>query len=245
MRRLTILSLTLRQFLGGKSARVVAGLALIPVLFGLLYRLRPGVQDPLAYLGTSVMLQVVIPTLLPLTVLVLATAALGHEIEDRTLHYLTLKPVSRLRIVLEKLLGCCLVATPLVSLGLLLTYLAVMGTQSSEHLRLLVAMLLVGVVATVAYSAIFLLVSLLVARPLIAALIYSFLWESLLGRFVPGLRYFSIRHFVASVFTHVADAAAIATSQATGLAAALGTLLVISAAAVALAARRLRTMNLH
>ena len=66
-------------------------------------------------------------------------------------------------------------------------------------------MIVASLVATVTYSSIFMLVSLLISRALVAALIYLFVWESILGRFVPGLRYVSIRHFVASIFAAVAE----------------------------------------
>ena len=172
------------------------------------------------------------------------TGSLGHEIEDRTLHYLTLKPISRLRIVVEKLLVSALVSGALLTLGVALTYLVVMSGETGESTRLLWAMVAATLLATIAYSSIFLLVSLLVSRPLLVALVYTLLWESLVGRFVPGLRYVSIRHFVSSVFVDLADEPQLSIADATGLGAATATLLIASAVAVVLATWRLRRMNL-
>jgi ABC-2 type transport system permease protein len=76
------------------------------------------------------------------------------------------------------------------------------------------------------------------------ALVYTLLWESLVGRFVPGLRYVSIRHFVSSVFVDLADESRLSIASATGLRAATATLLIASAVALALATWRLRGMNL-
>jgi ABC-2 type transport system permease protein len=244
-RVLPVAGLTLRQFLGGKAVRVVAVLALLPLAFGLIYLLRPELQRPASFLGEVVFLELMIPTLLPLTVLVLATGALGHEIEDRTLHYLTLKPVSRLRIVLEKLLVSVVVSGALLTLGVALTYVVVMHDAPGEQTRLLWAMVASTLVATLAYSAIFMLVSLLVARPLLVALVYTLLWESLVGRFVPGLRYVSIRHFISSVFVDLAGNPRFNIANPTDLSAALATLAIASAVALALATWRLRTMNLE
>ena len=239
-----IIWLTIRQFLGGKAVRVVIGLALIPLVFGVIYLVQPNRERPVLFLGNTIFLELMIPTLLPLTVLVLATSAFGNEIEDRTLPYLTLKPVSRSRIVIEKLVGSVLVSGPIVVLGLTLTYLVMMRGDSGAHLQLLWAMIVASLVATITYSSIFMLVSLLISRALVAALIYLFVWESILGRFVPGLRYVSIRHFVASIFAAVADDPRFALNDATGLAAAVATLTIASVIAVALAVWRLRTMNL-
>jgi ABC-2 type transport system permease protein len=238
-----IVWLTIRQFLEGKAIRVVIGLALIPFVFGVIYLIQPGRERPDLFLGNGIFLEVMIPTLLPLTVLVLATSAFGNEVEDRTLPFLTLKPVGRLRIVIEKLAGSVLVSGPIVVLGLIMTYLVVLRGDSGAHLHLLWAMIVAALVATVAYSSIFMLVSLLISRALVAALIYLFLWESILGRFVPGLRYVSIRHFVASIFAAVADDPRFAPNDATGLAAAIATLAIASVVAIVLATWRLRRMN--
>jgi ABC-2 type transport system permease protein len=240
-----VLTLTVRQFLGGKAIRVVIGLSLIPVVFALIYRLDPSVDRPRMFLGDSIFVQLMIPTLLPLTVLVLGTSAFGDEIEDRTLPYLVLKPVSRLRIVLEKLIGSVMISGPIAILGLVITYLVIFQGQSGDNLRLLGAIVAASAIATIAYSAIFMLVSLLISRALVAALIYSFVWETILGRFVPGLRYVSIRHFVRSVFAAVANDRRFEFSNSTSLTAAVITLLVASAIAVILSTWRLRAMNLE
>ena len=97
-----IMTLTIRQFLGGKAVRVIVGLSLIPILFGAIFLLNSNGRTATDYMVNVVYLPVVIATLMPITILILATGALGNEIEDRTLPYLTLKPISRFRIVFEK-----------------------------------------------------------------------------------------------------------------------------------------------
>ncbi len=221
----------------------MSGLALLPLLFGAIYLIQPDWARPDLFLGKAVFIELMIPTLLPLIVLVLATSAFGNEVEDRTLPFLTLKPVSRSRIVIEKLAGSVMVSGPIVVLGLTMAYLLVMQGDSGEHLRLLFAMIVAALVATITYSSIFMLVSLLISRALVAALIYLFVWESILGRFVPGLRYVSIRHFVGSIFAALTDDPDFALENAIGLSGSLATLAIASVIAVVLATWRLRAMN--
>lgn len=242
-----VFALTIKQFLGGKSIRVVIGLAMIPVIFGLIFVLDSSIDDNWHYLGDIIFVDLMIPTLLPLTVLVLATSAFGDEIEDRTLPYLVLKPVTRLRIVLEKLIASVMVSGPIVIVGIVLAYALIMRGDWNDHTRLLWAMIVSAAVATVAYSAIFMLVSLLISRALVAALIYSLVWESILGRYVPGLRYVSIRHFVRSIYAGIAenDAYSFRFSNQAGVTAGVLTLLAASAIAIALSNWRLRRMNLE
>jgi ABC-2 type transport system permease protein len=239
-----VLSMTIKQFLGGKAVRVVVALSLIPVVFALIYMLNPDVDRPTVFLG-DIFTEVIIPTLMPLTILVLATSAFGDEIEDRTLPYLTLKPVSRFRIVLEKLLGSIVVSGPIVIAGLAIAFVLTFKGDASDHLRFFGAMAATAAVATVAYSAIFMLVSLLISRALVAALIYSFVWETILGRFVPGLRYVSIRHFVRSVFAAISEERRFQFSHSASLTVALLMLGIASAVAIALSTWRLRSMNLE
>ncbi len=237
--------LTVRQFLGGKAIRAVIGLSLLPTLFGIIYMLDSSIDPARRFFGSTVFVELMIPTLLPLILLVLATSAFGDEIEDRTLPYLVLKPVSRFRIVIEKLLGSALVSGPIALAGLAITYTLIMRGDWQENLRLFGAVTVAVTVATIAYSSIFLLVSLLISRALVAALIYSLVWETILGRWVPGLKYVSIRHFVRSTFAGVTDDRRFQFNEATGLTASVLTLLAASAIAILLSTWRLRKMNLE
>ncbi len=251
-RPLPIFALTLRQFLGGKTVRVVLALAFIPCLFAAVYLINSDVATPSDFLTELFLNVLVAPTLLPITVLVLATAALGNEVEDRTLPYLTLKPISRLRIVLEKLLGVLVVAIPAVVLGLLATALIVAQADAGPSLiepqplgPIVRAMVLSAAAGTVLIASVFLAVSLVVPRALLFGIVYTFAWESLLGRFLPGIRVVSIRHYVQSIFVHLLDDPVVRLENATSLRASLITVAVVSVVAIALAAWRLRAMNLE
>jgi ABC-2 type transport system permease protein len=237
--------LTVRQFLGGKAIRAVIGLSLLPTLFGVIYIVDSSIDPARRFFGNTLFVELMIPTLLPLILLVLATSAFGDEIEDRTLPYLLLKPVSRFRIVIEKLFGSALVSGPIAIAGLAITYVLVMRGDWQDNLRLFGAVAAAVTVATIAYSSIFMLVSLLISRALVAALIYSLVWETILGRWVPGLRYVSIRHFVRSIFADITDDRRFQFKNSTGLTAAVLTLLAASAIAILLSTWRLRSMNLE
>ncbi len=56
-----------------------------------------------------------------------------------------------------------------------------------------------GVVGAIAYSALFLLLSLLTRRPVLLGLVYILVWEGLLGRFVSGTRVLSIEQYVITI----------------------------------------------
>ena len=100
-------------------------------------------------------------------------------------------------------------------------------------------------VGTILIASIFLAVSLVVPRALLAGIVYTFTWESLLGRFLPGLRVVSIRHYVQSIFVALLDDPEVTIDNATSLRGSLITVGVACVLAILFATWRLRRMNLE
>ena len=180
------------------------------------------------------------PTLLPIVVLLPATAAFGDELEDGTLPYLLMKPVSRLRLVLGKYVAVLLVTIPALLVGLAVTTLIAARApgRGRSGSRSLVAMAGAAAAAAALLGAVFLLVSLVIPRALLAGMIYIFAWESLLGRFLPGVRAISSREYTLRVFDGLLDG-----DRAMASNAAL-TMLVVAVVALLLAVWRLRRIQL-
>lgn len=199
-----IFFLSIRQFVGGKAVRAVLALGMIPALFALIYRVEPDIDRPRRFLD-DIITDVMLPSVLPLAALILATGAFGDEIEDRTLPYLVLKPISRFRIVIEKLLASAVVSIPLIGIGGFISWFLVFTDTGGDNLDVLWAILAATVVGVLLYTAVFQLMSLLIRRAILASIIYSLVWESVLGRFIPGLRYLSIRYVVSSIYTSTID----------------------------------------
>jgi len=239
--------LTIRQFFGGKSVWVVTVLAFLPALFGMIYWVDTVGDPPAYFLSEAIYRPLVIATLLPIMVLILATGAIGNEIEDSTLPYLTLKPIGRLRIVFEKLLATLVVCIPIILAGLLTTYLIVFRGDAgeSESLTFLWALLASAIAGILAYSAVFLLVSLFVARALLVGIVYALVWESLLGRYLAGLKVVSIRHYTESILVGMADDSDIALSGSTGVAASWIVIVAVTIVCILIATWRLRNLNLE
>src|SRR5215203_6325123 len=140
-RLLPVTTLTVRQFSGGRTARLALVLSLIPALFAAIYAARPWEVTPDEFL-IGLFRELIVPTLLPIVVLLPATAAFGNELEDGTLTYLLMKPVSRLRLVLGKYAAVLLVTIPALLVGLAVTTLiAAQGPNAGDLGRVLVAMM--------------------------------------------------------------------------------------------------------
>jgi ABC-2 type transport system permease protein len=234
---LPVTTLTVRQFTGGRTARLALVLSLIPALFAAIYVARPWDVTPDEF-AIDLFRELIVPTLLPIVVLLPATAAFGNELEDGTLPYLLMKPVSRLRLVFGKYAAVLVVTVPALLVGMAVTTLvASRGPDAGDLGRILVAMAGSSVAAAALLGAIFLMVSLVIPRALLAGMIYVFAWESLLGRFLPGVQAISSREYALRVFDGILD-----NDYPTAWNAAL-TMLVVAAVFLLLAVWRLRSMQ--
>ncbi|HEY7125166.1 MAG TPA: ABC transporter permease [Ktedonobacterales bacterium] len=210
-----IFSLTLRALARSRRLLVVAALLCVPLLLALVFVASEGSGDSESFV-VELFVGLVLPVLLPLTALIFATSALGGEVEDRTLLYLTFRPISRLAVIVAKLLACTLVTTVLVEISLLATYL--IGTQGSGNTQNLGAILLSGLVGCLAYSSLFLLVGLwLPRRGLLVGFIYVLLWEGILSQLSTGLATFSVRRYVEGALDSRLDTHVLASLNADGI----------------------------
>lgn len=245
---LTITRLTIRQFLRSRSIYVVLGISLLASVLAIIVQATPGdmsLRDLRDIFANMLYQDLIAATLLPLATLVLATAALGDEIEDRTLQYLALKPIGRLRIVFEKLLAVIVVMVPIVWVGIIVTW-AIVSFGNVDGLRdLLWPALASSLVAIVGFGSLFLLLSMIMQRALLVGVFYVFVWETALSRFLPGIRSISIRHFTQSLFVRLVDDRRVDVPQLSAQSTVIITTVAICVICIALSTWRLRAMSLE
>ena len=133
--------------------------------------------------------------ILPIVTMALSTAVFGNELEDRTLSYLVLRPISRWQIAMPKLLASIAISGPLLIASGVAA--ALLGFDGSLQAAIAVGTaILVGVAA---YAAIFTWLGLLSNRALAFALIYVLLWEGVIGSFIQGVDYLSVRGYTLAI----------------------------------------------
>ena len=200
---MTITSLTIRQFLKSRSLVVIAIICLIPLAVAIVPHFinpAPSVTRLERLLANTIFLGLYTTLLLPISVMVLSSAAFGDEIDDKTLYLLALKPVSRFRIVLEKFLAVVLVAVPIVWLSVLVVWAVLAWGKFDQMSHMIWPMLAACLVGIIGFGSIFLTVSLYIRRTLLFGMFYVTIWEGALARFLPGIQGFSISHYSRSIF---------------------------------------------
>jgi ABC-2 type transport system permease protein len=192
----TIFRLSLRQLAKRRRLLIILFLAILPVAIAAIVsaladRDASFDANSINTLWANLLDGMLVAAILPIVTIVLATAAFGEELEDRTLNFLVLKPISRWRIVLPKLLASIAVGASLLIVGGAVATLLELGGSVQAAVAVGVA-LFAGVAA---YAAIFTWAGLVSTRALAFGLIYVFLWEGLLSTFLGGVRYFSVRAY--------------------------------------------------
>ena len=191
----TVAYITARGLFGRR--RVLLLLPLPALLVGLALICRAYDVRPDQW-GTPVIVGLGLAVVLPVIALIVGTGVLGSEVDDGTIVHILTKPLPRRDIILAKLgiaVGVTAVTTavPLYIAGVL-----------ADSTKLGLALAAAAAVGACAYSALFLLLSLLTRRPVLLGLVYILVWEGLLGRFVSGTRVLSIEQYVITIADKIA-----------------------------------------
>lgn len=173
----------------------------------------------------------------PIVSLVFASASLGDGREDGTLVYLWLRPMDRLPVVLGAYLASITISLPLTVAPLAAS--AAIGGAGSDGI---VATIVASVVGVVAYSALFVLLGLIVKNSIIWGLAYVLLWEGLFTQFSEAIGQAAVRGYLRALLGNLSDVRlddALDVSTPTAVIVAIG----IAIGAIAIAAMRLDSME--
>lgn len=193
---LTIAGVTVRALLSRRRAVLMLLLAAVPVLVGLLARVRGRPGDAVEQVA-NMLEPSVVATLLPLIALVFGTAALGAELEDGSAIHLLTKPIARWRIVVAKILAAVPITAVLAGGATLLTGMLIGGDRGAAGVT--VVYTLAVLVGAVVYVTLFIALSVLTTRALIVGLVYVAVWEGMLGGLFEGTRVLSVRQYVVGI----------------------------------------------
>ncbi|MDG4828577.1 ABC transporter permease [Solwaraspora sp. WMMD1047] len=191
----TISWITARGLFGRRRFLLLLPLPLL--LVGLAVLSRASGIDPAEW-GPPVLVGLGLAVVLPVIALIVGTGVLGSEIDDGTIVHILTKPLPRWQIVLPKLfvaagITAVTAAVPLYVAGVL-----------ADSVSLGLALAAASAVGALAYSALFLALSLLTRRPVLLGLVYVLIWEGLLTNLVSGTRVLSIQQYVVAFADRIA-----------------------------------------
>ncbi len=234
-----LIVLTARQLAGRRRALFLVILALIPIAVALFYRFGSDHVDPPPVEFAAHMLDaLIVAVILPLVALVFGTAALGAEIEDGTAVHLLTKPIERWRILVVKIGVAAGATLALILPATLLTALITLG--GDDPYGLTAGFALAVVVGAIAYSALFVALSIRTSRALLIGLVYVFVWEAIVPTIFDGTRWISIRQYMLGLADFVSSAPRAALDAELGGAGAILAVLVLVTISVLIGTRLIR-----
>ena len=228
----TVTWITARGLFG--RSRFLMLLPLPLILIGLAVLCRSLGVDPGQW-GPPVLVGLGLAVVLPVVALIVGTGVLGAEIDDGTVVHILTKPLPRWQIVLPKLAVAAGVTA--VTVGVPIYVAGVLA----DSVRLGLALVAASAAGALAYSALFLALSLVTRRPVLLGLVYVLIWEGLLGRFVGGTRVLSIQQWVIALADRMAPTPLLGTSVSVPVAAVLTALVAVGFTVLAI--DRLRSFS--
>ncbi|MGN9802431.1 ABC transporter permease subunit [Micromonospora sp. L32] len=191
----TVSWITARGLFGRRRFLILLPLPLLLLGLAMLCRslgVQPGDWGPPVLVGLG------LAVVLPVVALIVGTGVLGAEIDDGTVVHILTKPLPRWQIVLPKLAVAAVVSATTVAVPLF-----VAGVLA-DSVRLGLALAAASALGALAYSALFLALSLLTRRPVLLGLVYVLIWEGLLGNFVSGTKVLSVQQWVVAMADRMA-----------------------------------------
>ncbi len=193
---LTVAWITARALLGRRRVLLLLPFPVLVVGLTLIaHAVRPDAADQW---GRVIVDGLGLGVMLPVTALIIGTAVLGAEIEDGTVLHILAKPLPRRQIILAKL------AVSAAIIGTVAAVPMFVAGMVAQSVRFGLALAVGCFVAALAYSAVFLVLSLLTRRPVLIGLAYVLLWEGLLGNLLASTRELSIHQYAVTVATRIA-----------------------------------------
>ncbi|MEU7020688.1 ABC transporter permease subunit [Streptomyces sp. NPDC046203] len=230
----TVARLTYRALLGRKRALILFALPAMLILIAVAVRMFNGADDQVA---ADVLGGFALATMVPLIGVIAGTGAIGPEIDDGSIVYLLAKPVKRPVIVFTKLIVAIAVTMVFSALPTFIAGYILNGNGQ----QVAVAYTVAALVASIAYSALFLLLGTVSRHAVVIGLVYALVWEALFGSLIAGARTLSVQQWALALAEKVTGDGLV--SSEVGLPTAVVLLAVVTVVATWFAGYKLRTMS--
>ncbi|MEU8520409.1 ABC transporter permease [Streptomyces sp. NBC_01216] len=231
----TVARLTYRALLGRRRALILFALPALLLVIAAAVRAFNGADDQVA---ADVLGGFALATMVPLIGVIAGTGAIGPEIDDGSIVYLLSKPVKRPTIIFTKLIVAVAVTMVFSAIP---TFVAGMILNGNGQ-QVATAYTVAALVASLAYSALFLLLGTVSRHAVVIGLVYALVWEALFGSLIEGAKTLSVQQWALAVAQKVSGEGLVTSDV--GLPAAVALLAGVTVLATWYAGQKLRTLTL-
>jgi ABC-2 type transport system permease protein len=136
--------------------------------------------------------------LLPLAAAIYTTAVISQEIEQKTIVYLLTRPIQRWKLLLGRWLAA---ATTILTMSLISLIMARFGSGGAVEASFVSDVLAIALGA-LAYSSLFLFVTLILNRAVIFCVLFAFGWETSVPNLPTGMQNLSVLSHMQAIAQH-------------------------------------------
>ena len=183
----TVAWISFRALFGRKRSLLFVLPPLVLVVLALALK---GAHGTLSDWPALILGRVGIGAVVPLTAMLVGTSVLGSEIDDNSVLHLLATPVPRRDVIISKTVVAALTTMLFAAVPVLIAGLIAQGPHALAFGCFAGALL-----GSVVYSCLFVMISATLRHPVIYALAYVALWESLISNIVGGAKYLSIEQW--------------------------------------------------
>ncbi|MFC7791563.1 ABC transporter permease [Streptomyces cinereoruber] len=231
----TVARLTYRALLGRRRALILFLLPAMLLVISAAIRVLNGADDQAA---ADVLGGFALATMVPLIGVIAGTGAIGPEIDDGSIVYLLSKPVKRPTIIFTKLIVAIAVTMAFSAVPTLIAGFILNGNGQ----QVAVAYTVAALVASITYSALFLLLGTVSRHAVVIGLVYALVWETLFGSLIAGARTLSVQQWALALAEKVTGDGLVTSDV--GLPTAVVLLVAVTVAATWFAGQKLRRLTL-
>ncbi|MEU6619212.1 ABC transporter permease [Streptomyces litmocidini] len=231
----TVARLTYRALLGRRRAAILFLLPALLLVIAAAVRALNGADDQVA---ADLLGGFALATMVPLIGVIAGTGAIGPEIDDGSIVYLLSKPVKRSTIITTKLIVAIAVTMVFSAVPTLIAGFILNGNGQ----QVAVAYTVAALVASIAYSALFLLLGTVSRHAVVIGLVYALVWEALFGSLISGARTLSVQQWALALAEKVTGDGLVNSDVALPTATVL--LVAVTLGATWFAGHKLRTLKL-
>ena len=180
-------------------------LVLLPIIAGPIIAIAAPYLDADDYfkLYSDIMFLGYFGIIIPLFTMYIASMMFNDEIGDKSITYLTSRPINRFELVIVKYFSYLSIVPIFTVIATGLNYLSFAIFGGFEYFDMALWFLLVTFVASAVYGAFFMFVGLLFKNPLWFGLFFVFIWEFVFASFSQTLNKLTIAYYIKSLI--VAD----------------------------------------
>lgn len=188
-----------------RRTKVFYFLSLFPVLLALIIRTSQLVSGEPSMSGVQIFSEMIMTFYLQFFILILTlflgTSVCSEEVENKTLTYLTTRPVPKSAIIIGKYAAYSLLAISMILVGLVAAFIILNFEKllDSSLFVLLIKDMGVLILAIICYMALFTFIGTFLKRAILLGLVFSFGWENVIQYFPGSTQKLAIVHYLKSL----------------------------------------------